>query len=83
MLHPILSIISIPNSNYNRKMRILDIFIKIHITFLFSLLPVYAGNNSVSETAMNARNINIRGIDLSNLQASIQQVNNNFYIYRF
>ena len=38
------------------------------------MLPVYAGNNSVVESAKDSRNIKDRAISLNELEASFQQV---------
>lgn len=69
-----ISIFSIYNMNYTRNLRVLDFFLKIHVTFLFSLFPFYLTDNTVLQTTMNSRSIENRGITINELKASLEQV---------
>ncbi len=57
MTHPLFSIFYIYSPFYNRGMRILDLYILIKITFLFSMLPYYMSENSDFSEVKNRRSV--------------------------
>ena len=75
-LHPILSIFTIYDPHYNRKVRTLDFFLNIYLTFFFTLFPYYAGDNP-ELTAMAAnRSIQNRNKGVNDLKVQFNQVIN-------
>jgi hypothetical protein len=77
-----MSILNI-SSKYSRKLRVLDIFLKIYMTFFFSLIPFVAmENNKFSKTVTN-RNVTDLGRSLEETGFDIQQVKKLFTILRF
>ena len=74
-MHPILSIFNIYDPIYNRKLRTMDFFLIIYLSFFFTLLPFYMTDNSqLIEMAAN-RSIHSRNKTVNDLQTSIKQVN--------
>lgn len=73
-MHPIVSILNIYDPVYNRKIRVMDFFLIIYLSFFFTLLPFYMTDNSqLMELAAN-RSIQNRNKNVDDLNASIKQV---------
>jgi hypothetical protein len=57
-------------------MRVLDFFVKVNVTFFFTLLPFYYTPNTVAVENQNDRRIENMNKSVSDLGATITQVNN-------
>ncbi len=68
-----MSIINI-GSTYNRSLRVLDFFLKIYMTFFFSLVPFVMKDNSKLIENMTKRDIKDFGKDIDDIGFDIIQV---------
>jgi len=59
-MHPIFSIFNIYDPIYNRKIRTMDFFFSIYLTFFFTLLPFNVTDNSQLVDMMANRTIQSR-----------------------
>jgi len=69
-----LSIFNIYDPIYNRKLRIMDFFFNLYLTFFFTLLPFYATDNTELDAMKANRSIQNRNKSINDLQASLKQV---------
>ena len=59
---------------YSRKVRTMDFFLTIYLTFFFTLLPFYVSDNSqLADLAAN-RSIQNRNKSVNDLQVLLKQV---------
>lgn len=81
-IHPILSIFNIYDPIYNRKIRTLDFFLVIYLTFFFTLLPFNITDNSELIKLEMKRSIKNRRKSVNDLEVQINQVNNFFLMIK-
>ena len=76
-MHPILSIFSLYNAEYNRSLRILDYYIKILLPFFFTLLQSYYEENPEYIELKNKRDIKLSAKNPNDLNINYLKVNIN------
>ena len=80
-MHPIISIFSIYDSDYNRKIRVLDFFIRLIIPITFTLFEIYMKGNPDYQKMIKKRDTRYRDLSLVEFFPNIQQVDFNLYSY--
>lgn len=73
-MHPIIAIMNIHDPLYSRKLRVLDFFLRIYLTFFFTLLPFYVTENSQLAELVDNRSISNRNKGVNELEATLKQV---------
>ena len=74
MTHPLISIFYIYSPIYRRTLRLLDLYILIKITFLFSMLPYFLTENSDFSEIKNKRSVEDMKKTPGNLDVAIMKV---------
>ena len=75
MTHPLVSIFYIYSPIYKRSLRLLDLYILIKITFLFSMVPYFLTENSDFSEVKNRRSVDDIKKSPGNLNVAITKVN--------
>ncbi len=75
MTHPLLSIFYIYSPLYGRGLRVLDLYLTIKITFLFSMLPYYMTDNSDFSEVKNKRSVSDMNKSPGDLDVALKRVN--------
>lgn len=73
-MHPIYSIFFLFNPFYPRTLRITDFFFSIHLSFFFSLMPIYIYDNPQLKELEATRNILNRKKRINDLAIMLYQV---------
>ncbi len=73
-MHPFLSIFGIYNPLYNRKVRVMDFFLNIYLSFFFTLLPFYNIENSQLSEMIAIRSVEYRYKTVNDLEIKFKQV---------
>lgn len=73
-MHPIIAIMNIYDPIYNRKIRVLDFFLKTYLAFFFTLLPFYVTDNSQLIDLAAKRSIINRNKSINDIEAKLKQV---------
>jgi len=73
-MHPIYSIFFLFNPFYPRILRITDFFFSIHLSFFFSLLPIYIYDNPQLKELEASRDIINRNKRINDLTIMVYQV---------
>jgi hypothetical protein len=75
MTHPLVSIFYIYSPIYRRSLRLLDLYILIKITFLFSMVPYFMTQNSDFAEVKNRRSVEDIKKSPGDLNVAITKVN--------
>ena len=78
MTHPLISIFYIYSPLYRRSFRLMDLYILIKITFLFSMVPYFMTENSDFAEVKNKRSITDMKKSPGNLDVAIMKVKSSF-----
>lgn len=74
MTHPFLSIFYIYSPLYGRGLRVLDLYILINTSFLFSMLPYYFTDNSDFEEIKSKRSVADMNKNAGDLAVALSKV---------
>ena len=78
MTHPLFSIFYIYSPLYRRSLRLMDLYILIKITFLFSMLPYFMTENSDFAEVKNKRSVADMKKSPGNLDVALMKVKSSF-----
>jgi hypothetical protein len=67
-MHPIFSIFTIFHPLYNRKLRVMDFFLSVYLTFFFTFLRFHTFGNPEADKFKNDRSIQNRAKNLNDIK---------------